>query len=73
MERWNRYWVEGERRKCDICEGAHGTMKHLTRECRKVDKKIGMEEVLSGRKDEKVGKWLRMVKETQKVVRNNRQ
>ncbi|KAK1120220.1 hypothetical protein K0M31_012587 [Melipona bicolor] len=42
MERWNRYWEEEERRKCDICEGTPGTMEHL-RECRKVDRKIGIE------------------------------
>lgn len=63
IKRWNGYWEKEERRNCDICEGAPGTMKHLTRECRKVDRKIGIEEVLSGRKDEKVEKWLRMVKE----------
>ncbi|KOX74862.1 hypothetical protein WN51_00374, partial [Melipona quadrifasciata] len=53
MERWNRYWEEEERREYDICEEAPGTMKHLTRECRKVDRKIGIEKVLSGRKDER--------------------
>ncbi|KAK1131939.1 hypothetical protein K0M31_016081 [Melipona bicolor] len=73
IERWNRYWEKEERRKCDICEGAPGTMEHLTRECRKMDRKIGIEEVLSGRKDEKVEKWLRVVKEKRKIARNNRQ
>ncbi|KOC59932.1 hypothetical protein WH47_10526 [Habropoda laboriosa] len=69
LERWNRYWEEEERRKCDICEEAPGTMEHLTRECRKVNSEISIEEVLSGRKDEKAEKWLSTIKIERQIER----
>ncbi|XP_078044049.1 uncharacterized protein LOC144473752 [Augochlora pura] len=58
MERWNRYWEKEEERNCDLCGEMFGTLEHLVRDCRKTERGVTIEEVVSGRKNEKVEEWL---------------
>lgn len=62
LEEYNRYWLKEEDRVCKLCERGPGTLKHLLEECEEVER-IGysLEQVVEGRTNEKVVKWLREV------------
>lgn len=60
MEEWNRYWTNEEFRKCELCNRRDGTLKHLVDECDRLQRTACSEEqIVEGRTDEKVVKWLR--------------
>ena len=58
MKNWNRYWEEEEKRKCDLCNEAPGTIEHLVRDYRETKGGVKKEDVVSGRRDKKDGwRW----------------
>ena len=62
MERWNRYWEDEEKRKCELCEDAPGTLQHLVRDCRVTSREVNLKDILTGKRNEKTERWLVEIK-----------
>ena len=62
LERWNRYWEDEEKRKCELCEDAPETLQHLMRDCGMTSREVNLEDILRGKGNEKTEKWLEEIK-----------
>ena len=60
MERWNRYWEDEEKKKCELCENA--SLQHLMRDCRVTSREVNLEDILRGKRNEKTERWLEEIK-----------
>ncbi|KAI4486887.1 hypothetical protein M0802_012238 [Mischocyttarus mexicanus] len=65
----NRYWLDQEERRCTLCGAEAGALKHLIDRCQKVKTtELKEEEILEGKKNERVENWLRLVDKQKREV-----
>lgn len=69
MEKYNKYWLSEERRRCILGKKKKGTLKHLLKECTKLGRvNLTKQELLSETYHTKVIDWYRSLKMTRRNV-----
>ena len=59
LEEGNKYWLEMDKRSCDLYRADEGTINHLMEICIAIPREsIRVEEVVSGKINVKVDEWL---------------
>lgn len=68
-ERKNRFWLQEEDRKCDICRWEEDTFEHLLERCSwKSSSMVEIEDILGEKETEQGNRWLREWKGKRKEV-----
>ncbi|KAI4480459.1 hypothetical protein M0802_014199 [Mischocyttarus mexicanus] len=70
IEENNKYWLDQDERRCTLCRAEAATLKHLIDRCQKIKRtELKEEEILEGKKNERVENWLRLVDKRKREVR----